>query len=121
LARLYLDGAVRLLDMGTGDGARLRTLEPWPACTIAYEEWWPTVPAAVATLRPHGAPRGLPRRGRQSIAAFVAHARSVPWSVPEFDPTLMRDRLSELHDRCVRDGAIEAATPRFWLVARRAS
>jgi SAM-dependent methyltransferase len=221
LARPYLDGADRLLDMGTGDGAWLRTLEPWPACTIAYEEWWPTVPAAVATLRPHGAhlvvclgaddnpasertrPRlpfatasfdvitnrhesfdaheirrllrpgasfvtqqvsgeeetsirallGLdPQAGREpwtlavaqaeltaagmvlddgveqrlttrftDIAAFVAYVRSVPWSVPEFDPKLMRDRLAELHDRCVRDGTIEAVTPRFWLVARRPS
>src|SRR5215510_5520346 len=53
LARPYLDGAERLLDMGTGDGGWLRALEPWPPCTIAYEEWWPTVPTAVRTLRPH--------------------------------------------------------------------
>jgi hypothetical protein len=53
------------------------------------------------------------------IAAFVAYVRSVPWSVPEFDPDGMRNRLAALHDRCVRDGAIEAITPRFWVVARR--
>jgi hypothetical protein len=190
LARPCLDGADRLLDIGTGDGAWLRTLEPLPACTIAYEEWWPTVPAAVATasfdvitnrhesfdaremrrlLRPGAsfvtqqvsgeeetsirALLGLdPQAGSEpwtlavaqaeltaagmalddgveerlttrftDIAAFVAYVRSVPGSVPEFDPKLMRDRLAELHDRCIRDGAIEAVTPRFWLVARRPS
>jgi SAM-dependent methyltransferase len=219
LARPYLDSAERLLDMGTGDGGWLRTLEPWPASTIAYEEWWPTVSTAAATLRPYGAhlvvclgsddnrvsartrPRlpfatasfdvitnrheafdahdvrrllrpggnlvtqqvsseeetsvrallGLAPRGTASwtmevaqaeldeaglvvddgaeerlstrftdIAAFVAYVRSVPWSVPEFDPEGMRDRLAALHDRCVRDGAIEAVTPRFWVVAHRA-
>ena len=35
VTRRYLDGAERLLDMGTGDGSQLRALEPWPACTIA--------------------------------------------------------------------------------------
>jgi SAM-dependent methyltransferase len=218
LARPYLDGAERLLDMGTGDGGWLRTLEPWPPCTVAYEEWWPTVPRAVATLRPHGthlvvclgsddnpasvrtrpglpfAPAsfdvitnrheafdarevrrllrpggsfvtqqvgseeetgvrtllGLRPRGDapwtltvaqaeltdaglvlvdgaderlstrfSDIAAVVAYVRSVPWSVPEFDPEAMRARLAALHDRCVRDGAIEAVTPRFWAAARR--
>ena len=218
LARPYLDGAERLLDMGTGDGGWLRTLEPWPATTIAYEEWWPTVPKAVATLRPHGAHLvvclgsddnpasvrtrpGLPfatasfdlltnrhecfdahelrrllRPGGSfltqqvgsdeeasvrallglepqsdapwtlavaraelstaglvlddgaeerlstrftDVAAFVAYVRSVPWSVPEFDPELMGERLAALHHRCVRDGAIEAVTSRFWVAARR--
>jgi SAM-dependent methyltransferase len=54
VARPYVDGAERLLDMGTGDGSWLLTLTPLPSTTIAYEEWWPTVPAATATLRPYG-------------------------------------------------------------------
>lgn len=217
LTRPYLDGAERLLDMGTGDGSELRALEPWPACTIAYEEWWPTVPTAAMALLPHGAHlvvclgaddntasartrpdlpfatesfdvivnrheafdphevRRLLRPGgvfvtqqvggdeetglrallglapqvhadwtlaaAQSqlggagmslvdgaeervptrftdIAAFVAYVRSVPWSVPEFDPAAMRDRLVALHDRCARDGGIETVSHRFWVAAR---
>jgi SAM-dependent methyltransferase len=54
IAGPYLADAERLLDMGTGDGGQLLGLEPLPSFTIAYEEWWPTVPAAVETLRPYG-------------------------------------------------------------------
>ena len=217
VTRPYLDGAERLLDMGTGDGSELRSLEPWPACTIAYEEWWPTVPAAAETLRPYGAHLvvclgaddnitsvrtrpGLPFASESfdvivnrheafdphdvrrllrpdgafvtqqvggdeetdlrallrlaphvhadwtlavarsqlggagmslvdgaeervptrftDIAAFVAYVRSVPWSVPEFDPAVMRDQLAALHERCVRDGGIETVSHRFWVAAR---
>jgi SAM-dependent methyltransferase len=54
IARPYIANTRSLLDMGTGHGAQLLTLAPLPPLTIAYEEWQPTVPAAVATLRPHG-------------------------------------------------------------------
>lgn len=219
VARPYLDGADRLLDMGTGDGTELLTLAPLPTRTVAYEEWWPTVPAAIATLRPYGVdlvvclgsddntatrrtrPRlpfadgtfdvitnrheafdpadvrrllrpgggfvtqqvgadeatsvrallGLPPLGSPwsmsrardqlaaagvtvvaaaeerpaarftDVAALVAYSRSVPWEVPELDPIAMRDRLSTLHERCVRDGGVDAVSHRFWLAARRPS
>lgn len=52
----YLQDADAMLDMGTGDGSRLLTLRPLPPRTVAYEEWAPTVPAAVRTLRPAGVP-----------------------------------------------------------------
>jgi hypothetical protein len=217
VARPYLAGAERLLDMGTGDGGQLLTLAPLPSVTIAYEEWQPTVAAAVATLRPHGVhlvvclgsddntasrrtrPRlpfadgafdvvvnrhealdaddvwrllrpagafvtqqvggdeeasvrallGLaPQTGDwmlaearaqlesagltivdgaedrtatrfADVAALVAYIRSVPWSIPEFDPTAMQERLAALHEACVRDGGVEAVTHRFWVGARR--
>lgn len=45
-----------MLDMGTGDGRKLLTLHPLPPHTVAYEEWAPTVPAALRTLRPAGVP-----------------------------------------------------------------
>lgn len=51
LVRGYTVGATTMLDMGTGDGRRLREAAPLPPHTVAYEEWEPTVPAAVATLR----------------------------------------------------------------------
>ncbi len=218
IARPYLTDSRRLLDMGTGDGAQLLTLAPLPPLTIAYEEWQPTVPVAVETLRPYGVRLvvclgsdddtdsrrtrpGLPfaagafdvivnrheafdpddvRRmlrpggvfvtqqvGRDEgasvrallgldpyaaewtlavardqliaadftvvdageervparytdIAALIAYVRSTPWSVPGFDPVTMRDRLRLLHERCVRDGGIDAVTHRFWVAARRA-
>jgi SAM-dependent methyltransferase len=217
VARPYLSGVDRLLDMGTGDGSALLTLAPLPPLTIAYEEWWPTVPTAMSILRPHGvrvvvclgsddntAPRrtrprlpfadgafdaitnrheafdaadvrrllrpggrfvtqqvggdeessvrallGLePRTDEWSravaerqlaaaglvtddaveervvsrftdVAAFVAYVRSVPWSVPEFDAVGLREPLRTLHERCVRDGGIEAVSHRFWIGARR--
>jgi hypothetical protein len=43
------------LDMGAGEGGVLAGLAPLPKLTVAYEGWWPTVPAAQATLRPLGA------------------------------------------------------------------
>jgi hypothetical protein len=43
-----------VLDQGTGDGAELLALAPLPARTLAQEEWWPTVPAARASLLPAG-------------------------------------------------------------------
>lgn len=41
------------LDMRTGEGGQLASLAP-PPVIVAYEEWLPTVAAAVATLRPMG-------------------------------------------------------------------
>ena len=61
--------------MGTGDGSKLVEPAPLPARTVADENWAPTVPAALATLRPAGvglvgAARGHPgehqeHRGRR--------------------------------------------------------
>lgn len=217
VVRPYLDGVDRLLDMGTGDGSELLTLAPLPQQTIAYEEWWPTVPAAVATLRPHGVhlvvclgsddnttlvrsrPRlpfsdgsfdaitnrheafaaadvrrllrpgggfvtqqvgtvegasirallGLaPQPGAwdldvataqlavaglavidgdeervasrfTDVAALIGYVRTIPWSVPEFDPVAMWERLRSLHEQCVRDGGVEVVSHRFWVAARR--
>jgi SAM-dependent methyltransferase len=217
IARPYVTDAQRLLDMGTGEGSELLTLAPLPPMTIAYEEWLPTVPAAVATLRPYGVhlvvclgPDDNPATGRTrprlpfagasfdvvtnrheaidaadvrrvlrpggrfvtqqvgggeeasvrallglepltgpwaldvaraeltaaglavldaaeernparftDVGAFVAYLRSTPWSVPEFDPVAMRDRLVDVHDRCVRDGAIAIESHRFWVAAER--
>jgi SAM-dependent methyltransferase len=53
-ARGILTGAGSALDMGTGEGGVLASLAPLPHLTVAYEGWWPTVPAAQATLRPLG-------------------------------------------------------------------
>ncbi len=54
VCRPLLDRASAVLDMGTGDGRVLAGLAPFPPLTVAYEEWRPTVPAAVATLQPLG-------------------------------------------------------------------
>lgn len=54
LVRRYAAGATAMLDMGTGEGGRLRDAGPLPPHTVAYEEWAPTVPAAITTLRPLG-------------------------------------------------------------------
>jgi hypothetical protein len=53
-ARAILAEAESALDMGTGEGGVLASLAPLPGLTVAYEGWWPTVPAAQATLRPLG-------------------------------------------------------------------
>jgi len=54
LARPLVQRSESMLDMGTGDGAVLAGLGPLAPLTVAYEEWMPTVPAAVGTLRPLG-------------------------------------------------------------------
>jgi SAM-dependent methyltransferase len=54
MARSILSSAQAALDMGTGEGGVLASLAPLPGLTVAYEEWWPTVPAAQARLKPLG-------------------------------------------------------------------
>ena len=54
MARAILAEAESALDMGTGEGGVLASLAPLPRLTVAYEEWWPTVPAARSRLVPLG-------------------------------------------------------------------
>lgn len=54
LLRPYLDSADSVLDLGTGDGARLLEARPLPTHAVACEGWAPTLPAAAANLRPAG-------------------------------------------------------------------
>jgi SAM-dependent methyltransferase len=54
LARSILSNAQSALDMGTGEGGVLASLAPLPRLTVAYEEWWPTVPTARERLKPLG-------------------------------------------------------------------
>ena len=54
IARAILANAESALDMGTGEGGVLASLAPLPTLTVAYEEWWPTVPAAWSRLKPLG-------------------------------------------------------------------
>jgi SAM-dependent methyltransferase len=53
------------------------------------------------------------------IGALIAYLRTVPWEVPEFEVGHFRPQLEHLHDRCVRDGFVEAVGHRFHLTARR--
>jgi hypothetical protein len=69
-ARGILAEAGSALDMGTGEGGILASLAPLPKLTVAYEGWWPPVPAAQATLRPLGVhPGGRARERRQRAGA----------------------------------------------------
>jgi SAM-dependent methyltransferase len=74
LAGPLMRRADRALDMGTGDGSALAELAPFASLTVAYEEWLPTVPAAVRTLRPLG--------GHVVVALGsadnIGHSRAVP-------------------------------------------
>jgi SAM-dependent methyltransferase len=54
MARSILSSAQSALDMGTGEGGVLARLAPLPRLTVAYEGWWPTVPAAQERLKPLG-------------------------------------------------------------------
>jgi len=54
MARSILPSAHSVLDMGTGEGEVLASLAPFPKLTVAYEGWWPTVPAAQTRLQPLG-------------------------------------------------------------------
>jgi SAM-dependent methyltransferase len=55
LARRALAGAASALDLGTGGGELLLTLEDdLPPDTVATEGWPPNLPVATAALAPHG-------------------------------------------------------------------
>lgn len=100
-ARAILAEAESALDMGTGEGGVLASLAPLPGLTVAYEGWWPTVPAAQATLRPLGvhlvvalgSADNVPRpdqRGRPGLP-FQAEAFDVILNRHEaFDPVEVR-------------------------------
>ncbi len=84
VARPYLANASRLLDMGTGEGSKLLTLAPLPPFTVAYEEWWATVPEAVETLRPAGV-QLVVCLGSDENTAQIRTAPALPFADASFD------------------------------------
>ena len=89
MVRPWLDGAKSALDMGTGDGAVLAGLRPLPALTVAQEEWLPTVPAAVQTLRPLGVPLVV-AQGSADNTADQSRGPALPFRDRAFDVVLNR-------------------------------
>ncbi|MGH3454057.1 MAG: hypothetical protein ACRDP2_06540, partial [Nocardioidaceae bacterium] len=69
----------------------------WPACTIAYEEWWPTVPAAVATLRPHGAHLVVCLGADDNPASERTRPR-LPFAPASFDVITNRHESFDAHE-----------------------
>lgn len=53
IVKQYIPGVKKMLDMGTGGGEFLRTLEPLPPETYATEGYEPNVKIAEANLEPH--------------------------------------------------------------------
>jgi hypothetical protein len=101
--------------MGTGDGAVLAGIAPLPALTVAYEEWWPTVPAARARLRPIGVQLvvalgsadnvGTPTQGAED-AGHAARRPGLPFGASAFDVVLNRHEAFDPTDvhRVTRPG-----------------
>lgn len=127
MARGILADAESALDMGTGEGGVLARLVPLPRLTVAYEEWWPTVPAAQATLRPLGvhlvvalgsvANVPKPDQKRGPGLPFRAEAFDVVLNRHEaFDPVDVR-RIMRRHGRFLTEqvGSDEAASVRSLL------
>jgi SAM-dependent methyltransferase len=93
-ARAILAETESALDMGTGEGGVLASLAPLPELTVAYEGWWPTVPAAQATLRPLGvhlvvalgSADNVPRPGQHGQQARPG----LPFRAEAFDVVLNR-------------------------------
>jgi SAM-dependent methyltransferase len=123
-ARAILVEAESALDMGTGEGGVLASLAPLPKLTVGYEGWWPTVPAAQATLRPLGAhlvvalgsADNVPRPDQQARAGlpFQAEAFDVVLNRHEaFDPVEVR-RIVKPHGRFLTEqvGSDEGASVR---------
>ena len=89
VVRPWLDSAESALDMGTGDGAVLAGLRPLPPLTVAQEEWLPTVPAAVQTLRPLDVPLVL-AEGSSDNTADETGRQGLPFRDGAFDVVLNR-------------------------------
>jgi SAM-dependent methyltransferase len=91
MARLILTEAESALDMGTGEGGVLANLAPLPPLMVAYEEWWPTVPAAKATLTPLGVHLVVALGSTDNVAKPDAPGRpGLPFRSEVFDVVLNR-------------------------------
>lgn len=90
-ARAILPEVESVLDMGTGEGGFLASLAPLPNLTVAYEEWWPTVPAAQATLRPLGVQLVVALGSADNVPRPGQQARpGLPFRAEVFDAILNR-------------------------------
>jgi SAM-dependent methyltransferase len=90
-ARAILADAGSALDMGTGEGGVLASLAPLPNLTVAYEGWWPTVPAAQATLRPLGVHLVVALGSADNVPRPDQQARpGLPFQAEAFDVVLNR-------------------------------
>jgi hypothetical protein len=91
MARSILSDAESALDMGTGEGGVLASLAPLPRLMVAYEEWWPTVPAAQATLTPLGVHLVVALGSVDNNASHDAPSRpGLPFRSDAFDVVLNR-------------------------------
>ena len=91
IARAVLAKAESALDMGTGEGGVLASLAPLPKLTVAYEEWWPTVPAAWSRLRPLGVHLVIALGSKDNVAGPDEDDRpGVPFRSEAFDVVLNR-------------------------------
>jgi hypothetical protein len=127
IARPILAETDSVLDMGTGEGGVLASLAPLPRLTVAYEEWWPTVPAAVATLRPYGVQLVVALGSADNVADLGEQTRpGLPFRAHAFDVVLNRHeafdpyevhRLTKAHGRFLTEqvGSDEAASVRTLL------
>ncbi len=89
--RPLLGTADRMLDMGTGEGGVLAALAPLPPVTVAYEEWAPTIPAAVRTLRPLGVHFVRALGSVDNVSAHPAPSRrGLPFADGAFDLVIDR-------------------------------
>lgn len=109
VARPYLAGTETLLDLETGDGGRLLGLAPLPPRAVACENWAPTIPAAVATLRPAGV--ALVRCAdapSNATPGDVAGAPVLPFRDGTFDVVANRHGCFDAHDvrRVLRPGGV---------------
>ena len=90
-ARAILAEAESALDMGTGEGGVLANLAPLPELTVAYEGWWPTVPAAQAKLGPLGVHLVVALGSADNVPGPDQRARpGLPFQAEAFDLVLNR-------------------------------
>jgi hypothetical protein len=119
--------AESVLDMGTGEGGVLASLAPLPKLTVAYEEWWPTVPAAQTTLGPLGVHLVVALGSAENVSGPDARDRpGLPFRSEAFDVVLNRHeafdpfdvhRIIKRHGRFLTEqvGSDEAASVRTLL------
>jgi SAM-dependent methyltransferase len=104
----YLHDAITMLDMGTGDASRLLTLRPLPSHTVAYEEWAPTIPAALRALRPAGVPLVACQGSVDNTAPQDPGRAALPFRDATFDLVVNRHESFSPADvyRILRPGGV---------------
>jgi hypothetical protein len=125
--------AQSLLDMGTGGGEFLSSLQPLPPLTCTTEGYTPNISLARQRLEPLGIKvyevgedlNALMRAEEHPIMRFfdvgaiVYYLKAIPWQIPDFSVEGYFDKLVEIHNLIEQRGYIDFHMDRFLIIAEK--